>query len=115
MRSTLPFWVGALILVMPAVVMIFAVIGILPSWIGIILFLFLFSLPIPAAVGIIGNGFRAWNQAQSLGDRRSDIHPLSQPSRSVRLHAAIAILLGLMLLGVTLMLLVSFVLNMRFG
>lgn len=83
---TMPFWLGAALLIVPSTIMILAVLGTLPIWIGVILFLILFSLPIPASAWIIGEGWRSW-QGDDAG--------ATPPAASERIGAAVSIVLGI--------------------
>lgn len=80
---TMPFWIGAVLLMVPATIMILSVLGTMPIWIGVILFLILFSLPIPASAWIIGEGWQSWK-----GDETTP------PGLSDRIGAVVSIVLG---------------------
>jgi hypothetical protein len=111
MSPTLPFWAGALILILPAAIMILAVINALPPWFGSLVFLILFGLPVPAAAWTIGNGIQALRDRPSASDR-------GQARASERLRswwtatsALVSILLGLVVMAGALTLLAWFALR----
>ncbi|MEW4569761.1 hypothetical protein AB1L88_18005 [Tautonia sp. JC769] len=104
MSPTLPFWVGALILILPATIMILAVINALPPWFGSLVFLILFGLPLPAAAWTIGNGI------QALRDRPSGQADAPDRLRSwwTAASALASILLALLVMAGAILLLAWF-------
>lgn len=111
---TFPFWVGALILIFPSTIMILAVVGALPSWFGILLFVVLFGLPVPAAAWTIGLGIQTLRERPSLGT-----HVQLRPIDWLRsgwssISALVSILLGLVVMTGALTLLGWFLLNLDF-
>ena len=111
MSPTLPFWVGALILILPATIMILAVVGALPSWFGILLFLILFGLPIPAAVWTIGNGIQAIRDLHGSGDWEQGRGSGWLSSWWTSISALVSIFLGLLVMAGALTLMGLFLLN----
>ncbi|WP_169972791.1 hypothetical protein [Tautonia rosea] len=114
MSLTLPFWVGALILILPATIMVLAVVGALPTWSGYILFLILFSLPVPAAAWTIGNGFHALRVSHqpAVLDQRSNRAIGTIRSWWTSISALVSILLGLLVITASLTMLGWFLLKL---
>ena len=113
MSPTLPFWAGALILILPAAVMILAVVNALPSWFGGLVFLILFGLPVPAAAWTIGIGIQALRDRPRTADRGQGQVDASGRLRSwwTAISALVSILLGLLVMAGALALLAWFVLR----
>ncbi|WP_152053403.1 hypothetical protein [Tautonia marina] len=112
MGPTLPFWVGALILIFPATIMILAVVGALPSWFGLLLFVVLFGLPVPAAAWTIGIGIQALRE-RPPGEPLGQVRPFDWlRSGWSSISALVSILLSLVVMTGALTLLGWFLLNL---